>query len=373
MKKVVFIERILLQYRVDFYCRLRDDLKKEGIDLNLIYGQGTPDELKRKDAANISWAYKVNNLYLPFDIVWQPCLSLIKDADLIIVDHANKSLIVYLLLIYRKIKLISKLAFYGHGTNMQMRSTHIFNKFKKILSVKCDWWFCYTAGAKSSMIEMGFPNEKMTVFENAIDTSHLTKMLNTFTEEDVSIVKNELKLGAGPIGIYCGALYKEKRISFLIEVCDRIRKKIPTFEMIIIGSGKEKEKVENAAKSRFWFHYIGPRFGIEKVKYFRISDIFMIPGAVGLAILDSFALRVPIITTRYSFHGPEIEYLENGINGIISEDSQNSYIEEVINLLKDPGKLAKLKSNCGKASEKYTIENMAELFSEGIRKCLEFN
>ena len=54
------------------------------------------------------------------------------------------------------------------------------------------------------------------------------------------------------------------------------------------------------------------------------------PGAVGLGILDSFALQTPMVTTTQNFHGPEIEYLENGKNGIITEDNIETYTNAII-------------------------------------------
>jgi hypothetical protein len=45
-------------------------------------------------------------------------------------------------------------------------------------------------------------------------------------------------------------------------------------------------------------------------------------------------LETPIITTNYPFHSPEIDYLENGINGLVAENNIEDYSKTVIEVLK---------------------------------------
>jgi glycosyltransferase involved in cell wall biosynthesis len=94
------------------------------------------------------------------------------------------------------------------------------------------------------------------------------------------------------------------------------------------------------------------------------------PGLVGLGILDSFALETPIITTNYPFHSPEIDYLENGINGFVTNNNIEDYSKTVIEVLKTK-KYLDLIEGCKVSSEKYTIEAMAENFKNGILSCLK--
>ena len=95
----------------------------------------------------------------------------------------------------------------------------------------------------------------------------------------------------------------------------------------------------------------------------------MMPGVVGLGILDSFALETPLITTLNPFHGPEIEYLENGINGIISNDNINDYSNSIIEVLKTE-KYLELKEACKLSAEKYNVETMVKNFKNGILSVL---
>jgi hypothetical protein len=96
------------------------------------------------------------------------------------------------------------------------------------------------------------------------------------------------------------------------------------------------------------------------------------PGAVGLAILDSFAMQIPIITTDMPFHGPEIEYLKNEYNGVMvaPADDVDRYVYIVVGLLRDQVRLKKLMEQCAHSAAVLTIENMANCFFDGIVRAL---
>jgi len=83
--------------------------------------------------------------------------------------------------------------------------------------------------------------------------------------------------------------------------------------MIFIGSGIESYKVLEASKSYDWIHYVGSKFGEERIKYFRISLIQIMPYSVGLGILDSFAMETPMITTLIHFMVLKLNILKMGL------------------------------------------------------------
>lgn len=114
-------------------------------------------------------------------------------------------------------------------------------------------------------------------------------------------------------------------------------------------------------------------FGTDKVPFFMFSKLCLMPGAVGLVILDAFALETPLITTNITYHGPEIDYLVDGINGIIVQETEdpNSYAEQVAYLLQDKDALDKLKEGCRIAKTKYTMNEMVERFASGIIQALK--
>ena len=96
------------------------------------------------------------------------------------------------------------------------------------------------------------------------------------------------------------------------------------------------------------------------------------PGAIGLAILDCFALGVPIVTTKAQGHGPEIEYFQEGENGLMVDppDDPQLYAQALVGLFRNESARLNLVEGCRASSLKFSIENMVENFANGIDMAL---
>jgi L-malate glycosyltransferase len=173
--------------------------------------------------------------------------------------------------------------------------------------------------------------------------------------------------------VFAGGMYGEKRLAFLLEACELVRAAVPDFEMIFVGSGEDAGLVEEAARRHEWIHYVGPKFTRDLVPYFMLSKLLLMPGLVGLVVLDSFACEIPLVTTAVTYHSPEIEYLEHGVNGWRVEDPDDvrAYASAVARLLRDDTLRARLVAGCRVAATKYTVENMVERFAVGVLHALE--
>jgi len=372
MRKVLILQKVLPEYRVSFFDNLKKELKKDGITLDLIYGNGSKEEQIKKDKVDIDWAVRKRNLIFTLagkEVYWQPVIKELKGYDLVIAEQANKLIINYFLNIKRAFSK-QKFAYWGHGINLQAHGSALGNIYKKFFIKKCDWWFAYTKSVKSFLISEGYNANKVTVVQNAIDSSTLKAQYESINEKETTALKEKLGIESNNICIYCGGMYEEKRLPFLIEACDSIKEKLHDFHMIFVGAGKLSSLVEEASKSRNWMHYVGPKRGREKAMYFKISKLFLMPGLVGLAVLDAFNTNTPMITTQYEFHSPEIEYLQNNENGVITNNNLQDYVNAVLKAMEDETYLANLIKGCSTSSELYTMERMVENFAGGIKGAL---
>ncbi len=370
-KKVVIIQNIIPHYRKEFFEKLKEKLDREGVEFRLIYGVGSDNG---KGEVDFSWGTVIQPINIKIGklvLFWRPCLSHLKNADLVICEQSNKNLITYYLMIARLFSKM-KFAFWGHGRNRQSDKNSFSNKFKRFFIKNVDWWFAYTNQVKEELANLGYPENQITDVQNAIDTSNLIEEYNNFENKESSI-KVELRIDSDNIAIYCGRIYSNKRIDFLLQAADHIKQQIPDFHLLIIGTGEQLTMLKQNIINKPWIHYLGPKFGLDRVKYFRISKVLLMPGLVGLAIVDSFALQTPIITTNYPYHSPEISYLANGINGVITENNLESYSNAVVELLTNREKLEKLQSGCKLSKEKYTIKNMVSNYFQGISNCINLN
>lgn len=372
MKHVLIIYKFLPHYRVDFYRLLKDSLLEHDITLHVVHGRSNKQDALKNDEVAIEWAQYIPNRRYAIrkkEMLWQPCLRQLRGKDLVIVQPESKLLLNYYLMLTRHF-FSYKLAFWGHVYNMQERTDTWGNKLKFLLLHNCHWWFGYTVGAKKMLIKRGYPEHKITAVQNAIDTLLLRESYARIDHSEVTRLKNKLGITGCNVGVFCGGMYPNKDIDFILESCFRIKKEIPDFHMLFIGAGIESDKVKKAAADAAWIHYLGPRFGVDRIIYFKLSSVQLMPGLVGLCILDSFALETPIITTEHPFHSPEIEYLENGTNGLMTKYDVTEYAGAVIEILKT-GKYHELVEAGRSAAEKYTVQNMVGHFKSGILSCLQ--
>jgi glycosyltransferase involved in cell wall biosynthesis len=369
-RTVSLVYRFLPHYRVGFYEGLRKALADDGVIFNLIYGKN--QYVPREDEVDISWGISVRNRVLRIgghSVLWQSVPEGLYDSDLIIIVQENLILSNHAI-IARSLMTGRRVAFWGHGYNHQARRMSLGNLFKRIYSNRVCWWFAYTGGVARTVTDMGFPEDRITVVNNAIDTRRLAASSQGMSLEEISEVKKELRIGNGPVGLFCGGLYREKRLDFVLDACRKIKEVEPNFEMIFVGSGPDKYRVEDATKTAEWIHYVGPKFGDERIPYFKMADVFIMPGLVGLAVLDCFALEVPLVTTKYPYHSPEIEYVVENENGLITENSLDKFVEGVLKVLTSETLRGRLKMGCRQSATVYTMENMVKNFSDGVLKAL---
>jgi glycosyltransferase involved in cell wall biosynthesis len=374
-KKVVIFQYRLLHYRVKLFEKMRTLLAARDIDLHVVYAQPAPRELSRNDEGQLSWATKVKNTYIDIggkDLVWQPFPSEMKDADLVIVMQENRILSNYPLL-HSRFWSRRKIAYWGHGKNFQSVIPSGFReKWKNIMITKIDWWFAYTQLTVDILLKANYPENKITRLDNAIDTSSFKADLATWSEDEVINSKNQLGISQmAPVALYCGSLYPEKRLELLIKSSDLVREKIPDFCLLVIGNGPSMSLMQEAAKTRPWLHLLGTCSGVKKALYFRMADLMLNPGLVGLHIVDAFCSGLVMITTETARHSPEVAYLRNGENGIYAGDSPAEYSKAVIDVISDSARLNLMKQAALADSEKYTIDNMVTNFVNGIESALK--
>ena len=373
--KVAIIQRYLTQYREPFFKRLRERLSHANIELVLICGSPSQNESKKKDVRELTWARRIDHQNIKMgsrELCWQPCLKVLRGSDLVIVEQASKLLLNYVLFVDQVFG-FKKLCFWGHGKNFQEHSSSVIGEgIKRFMSRHVYWWFAYNDLSARLVASLGYPKSRITSVKNAIDTRRLVEARQKITQAQLKHVKRELGIKGDNICLYTGGMYKEKRLGFLLEACVRIKNTVPDFEIIFIGAGPEDSRIKAATRKFEWIHYPGPKFDEDKVPYFMLAKLFLMPGLVGLAVLDAFALETPLVTTNVPYHSPEIEYLVDGVNGVIVGDPEDPsvYAAEVSYLLQNNEARTELIMGCHTAKGKYTIEEMVERFAEGVTKAL---
>jgi glycosyltransferase involved in cell wall biosynthesis len=368
--RVVIVQRRLTHYRIPLFELLRNKLARSGIELVLVYGDATEAEKKKNDSGSLVWGcYQQCHYWLNGILCWQNLSSLIRETDLVIVTQENKLLYNYRLLFSKR---DFKLAFWGHGANLQATNQYgLLERWKAWTTIHVDWWFAYSGLSERLIEKHGFEACCITNLENTIDTNSLELSVDDITSEDINELRAELGLGDGHVGVYLGSLYKEKRIDFLLEAAQRIAETLPNFHLLVIGDGSARSLVEEVGKKCRWLHYLGSKYGRDKAMYLRLGDVFLSPGMVGLSVLDAFVVGLPLVTTDCGIHSPEIDYLVSGENGLITANTLDEYVDGVTGLLCDSNRLESLSRGAKQSAKHYSIENMADNFHRGILQALD--
>lgn len=374
MKKVVIAQYRLLHYRVELFECLKSACETKGISLHLVHGQPTKREEKKRDVGHLPWADVVENSYVSVgnrDVLWQPFPEKHRDADLVIMMQENRLLSNYPWLFLRG-RHKTKVAYWGHGRNFQTRRpTGLLEKWKRYLVGRVDWWFAYTELTRDILISDDYPLDRITVLDNAIDNDGFLTDLASISEARLAELREELGLTAqANIGLFCGSLYPDKRLDFMVEAADKIRESIPDFHLLVIGDGPSALDIREAALSRPWLHWLGVRKGVEKAACFRLANVVLNPGLVGLHILDSFCAGIPMVTTADARHSPEIAYLKDGENGLVVKGDACAYANAIIDLFKSPALYKRLQAGARDGASRYTLQNMVLRFADGIEGCL---
>lgn len=364
-KSVLIVQEHLPAFRIGFYQMLRERLKEEGINLELVYA---PNQRNNFVVGNLEWATPVPIRWINKRLGWQPVLSLCRDKDLVIIQQETKYLVNPALQLWSRFG-GPKIAYWGHGRNFQAASSDsLEERLKKWLSLRVDWWFAYNELSARVVRGLGFPADRITSVDNAIDTTGLTERRKNVTDDELAAIQTQLGLKSENIAVYTGGLYPNKRIPFLLEAVQAIRRQLPDFELIVIGDGPDRHLIREAASLLPWIHDIGPLGDQDKVPYWALSKLLLMPGGVGLVLLDSFVLGVPMVTTDTRLHGPEISYLNSGANGLLVPcgDDSELYCEAVCKLMLDPQRLDVLREGAVASAGEYSIERMVDHFTNGV-------
>ncbi len=374
--KVVFVEKSVPDYRTRVFVLLHEYLKAEGIDFELVAGQMSGKEQLNEYFPEGEWVTRIKNIYFYKDIHYACVGKTLKTADMVILHPMNSALILYRILMNRYLFSGPKVGFFGHGGNMNIiydpAHPPLRERMKNKIAKLPDWWFPYTEMSRQRIrdLKLGYPEERMTVVNNAIDTSLFIEGAAGVSESQRKALRKKLSIPeSAPLGLYCGRLLATK-VTFLQEVIQQVKRAVPEFHMIIVGKGNEAPELLALAEQVDWVHAVGPKYHEARYPYFAISDVFINPGYVGLSILDAFAAGLPFYTTHCNTHSPEVVYLRDGENGYITENNATALADKVIATLKTPALLSRLADSALETAKVINMEAMAKNFVRGIKGCL---
>jgi glycosyltransferase involved in cell wall biosynthesis len=162
--------------------------------------------------------------------------------------------------------------------------------------------------------------------------------------------------------ICMGRMQFRKQIGHLYQAFIRLNRS----DVGLILVGPDTENVLDSINGHN-IYKLGPIYGNKRFDLLVSSDIFCLPGAVGLSIIDAFYCGLPFITED-SYLSAEMMYLKDGVNGFIVPPNDISALTAKLQLLLDDDDL---RHKCSAAAIQEATNNASiEKMCAGFRDAL---
>lgn len=364
--KVAFFQLVCPGYKRAMIEGLQ---KLSGVELTLFVGNKNPPGTPPNESLESVSHVLIENIIVTFlnlVFVWQKASGRfrIRDYDLVILPEGVLYLSNYFIMI-KCWMLGIPVGLYTHGFNYQRKNTKVaksLERFRSFIHRKCDFLIVYSTEGKRHLNECNkVPKETIFVAQNTLDVEAIIKRSEKISQVDISKCRESMGVtDLDVLLIYVGRISTEKNPEWIIHAVKRLRKQDLSVQAAFVGDGPAlnglKERLSVCPPDiKNSIHILG-RLPMESVDlYLKAADISVMPGMTGLAIVHSFALGKPYITVDSPYHSPEINYLQNGKNGLITDNNKGAFCEAVSLLVRNQSKRIAM----GEYAYKYAINELS--------------
>jgi len=222
------------------------------------------------------------------------------------------------LLIYLKLSKI-KSVFWSHGINLQ----------KPKSMTKYLYWLAFYLSNNilmyhESMTKLVIPK----LWQNkAYHANNTLNMDGVICSDDPVKVKKQYGIKEKNIVVVVGRIEPRKRIGDLIAAAKYLEE--DDIAVVVVGKVSDPN-ISVISENNIYF--LGELYDQSLHNLMNASDVYCLPGSVGLAIIDSFYFGLPLLTYSPNIvhHAPEISYLEHGLNGMYMDKEGGKAVSEYI-------------------------------------------
>lgn len=162
---------------------------------------------------------------------------------------------------------------------------------RDVLRQKGRFFIAVSQFVRDKILTQGFPEEKVIVHYTGVDTEF-------FCPDPM--VKRE------PIVLFTGNLIGLKGCEYLIRAVERVQARVPEIELIVIGDGPERDRLEALAREKLkQYRFLGRqprevvRQWMNRAKVFSVPSVRVESGAeegFGMAFAEAQAMKLPVVS-----------------------------------------------------------------------------
>lgn len=219
---------------------------------------------------------------------------------------------------------------------------------------------CVSRSVKNDLSSFNIiPDERMHVIYNPID---LVK-IKASAKEEITDKTYPTYLMDHPFLLSVGRLSSQKDYATLIRAFKKLRSTHPEFHLVILGEGKERQKLRNMVdRLRLDEFVYMPGYVENPYPWIRASKVFVSTSrweGCPNVILESLSMGTPVVAT--DCEGGTAELLQDGSIGTLTEPRSPSEITNgIVKVLQNPPSASTLQE----AVKKYSIENIGAKYED---------
>jgi glycosyltransferase involved in cell wall biosynthesis len=356
MTKVLLVSNEVMHYRVSVYNYFARRFREIGTDFAV-----RADKLQKKNPYPLEFDFRE----IPFRFsLYRKEIRELDPAAVILFLHI-KDVILFPLLYWLRLSRRPVLV-WTKGANLDAPNDRIGRAAFHHMQTLADGLILYS------------PNETALVKKkNRFKITYANNTINYLEFPEIQAGKDEIKREFGvpfkKTALFVGRMdvgAGRKKVDHAIEIFNTIEN--PDYGLVLVGSGfDDRLRRKIRGTNVLYLGEIYDPANVEICKIFKMADIFLIPGHVGLGINQAFFLGLPVITEK-GRQPPEIQYLVPGRNGfLVEEDDLADLKAKVLFLLDNDDERARFAANAKQdILANASIDGMFQGFRQNIQRVL---
>ena len=166
-----------------------------------------------------------------------------------------------------------------------------------------------------------------------------------------------------PTVLYIGRVDPEKKVGLVIEAFLRMRKEVPTAELVIVGDGVDRLRLEKMYAKVSGVHFLGRVVGADLYELYRVGSLFATASEIetqGIVLIEAAASGLPLIAVD---KGAVAEVCRDGENGYLCRPGDvKGLAEAMVKILSDDGLREKFAKKSIEIAREHDFEKTLDKF-----------
>jgi glycosyltransferase involved in cell wall biosynthesis len=349
MKNLILFDQDTQHYRQSIYRGFKKEFEKIGYNLVVVY------DLKNNTMDD------QEGLFIGIDYSLKNFIKILKQykCKLIIQFVWLKYRFIFPFMFYCKLKGVKSIV-WSHGINLQEKDQLIMNQMYYLRQRLASALIIYSENERKYIRAS---HKKLFIANNTLNFDEFPQI-----PESKEQLKEKYGFAGRKVILTVARFNVMNRKFFYIPATYRILND-KEYIWLVSGPGlsdQDKALIENNKN----IIYYGPIYDpVNMNEIYKLSDIFVMPGGLGLAINQAFYHGLPIIVENVE-HSPEVVYLKEGQNGFFFKEGNLSDLADKIRAIFDNPQT--LESLSKKAIEVMNTEGSFEQMVDNFVKAIQY-